>query len=191
MNFYTPEKGGIEIGGQPIEKIGIGTLRSSIAYVDQNTFLFADTIKNNLKLGNPDVTDDEIINACKLANADEYISALPLGYDTPIYENGSDLSGGQRQRLAIARAILRKPQLLILDEATSNLDTITENAIKNTIFNLSDDISCVIIAHRLSTIRNCDKIYVMDNGKVIEEGSHDELIAKQGTYYKMWTSSQL
>ena len=191
LRFYTPEKGSIEIGGEPIEKISMGELRSSIAYVDQNTFLFADTIKNNLRLGDPGISDEEIVSACRLVNADEYISALPLGYDTPVYENGSDLSGGQRQRLAIARAILRKPQLLILDEATSNLDTITENAIKNTVFSLSEDVTCIIIAHRLSTIRSCDKIYVMDKGRIVEQGSNEELIAKQGNYYKLWTSSQL
>lgn len=162
------------------------SLRGSVAYVDQNVFLFSDTIKNNLRLGNPNATDDEIYRACEVSKSDEFIKSLPLGYDTPIDENGSNLSGGQRQRLAIARARLKHPQLLILDEATSNLDTITEAGIKNTIFNLAKSVSCIIIAHRLTTVKNCDRIYVMESGRIVESGTHDELINKGGEYTRLW-----
>ena len=155
--------------------------------MDQNTFLFSDTIKNNLKLGNPEATDKEIEQVCRISRADEFISKLPLGYDAPLDENGMNLSGGQRQRLAIARALLKKPQFLILDEATSNLDTITEASIKNTISRVNDDMTCVIIAHRLTTIKNCDRIYVMEHGQIEEVGTHDELMEKGGLYTKLWT----
>ena len=185
MRFYTPENGQIIVDGKDINSLPISAIRSDIAYVNQNTFLFSDTVKNNLRLGNPNVTDEEIITACKLANADSFIQELSFGYDTYLDENGKNLSGGQRQRLAIARAWLRKPKLLILDEATSNLDTITENAIKDTVLDLNKDLTCIIIAHRLSTIKNCDRIVVMEKGQIIETGTHQELLDQKGKYFEL------
>lgn len=185
LKFYEAEKGKILIDGKELSEIATGTLRNMISYIDQNTFLFSDTVKNNLTLGNDQITDEAITNACKAANADTFIQDLPFEYDTFLDENGKNLSGGQRQRLAIARALLRKPKMIIFDEATSNLDTITESAIKDTIFNLHNDMSCIIIAHRLSTIKNCDRIIVMEKGEITEIGTHQELIDKKGKYFEL------
>lgn len=186
LRYYSPESGEIQINGKSIDEYNLHSLRESVAYVDQNTFLFSDTIINNLRLGNPDVTEEEIYHACRMAHAEEFIMELPMGYDTPIDENGMNLSGGQRQRLAIARALLKRPKLLILDEATSNLDTITESSIKNMVFDLSDETTCIIIAHRLSTIKNCDKIYVLEKGSIEEEGAFNDLLQRKGKLYSFW-----
>jgi ATP-binding cassette subfamily B protein len=186
LRFYEAERGEILLNGIDIKNYNLYTLRKEIAYVDQNTFLFSDTIKNNLKLGNEGVTDDEIKKACSISCADEFINKLPLGYDTPLDENAKNLSGGQRQRLVIARALLKNPQLLIFDEATSNLDTITEASIKDTISKLDENITCIIIAHRMTTIKGCDRIYVMEQGKIVESGTHDELMKKGGKYMALW-----
>ena len=186
MNFYPWEKGEIFIGDYNLKDINLETLRSKIAYISQDIFLFSGTIRENLEFGNEDATLPEIINACRLSKADEFINMLPLRYETMLEENGSNLSGGQKQRLAIARALLKKPDILIMDEATSNLDSITEKAIEKTINGLSRDITTIIIAHRLSTIMRCDKIFVMENGKFIEQGTHQELIEKKGRYYSLW-----
>lgn len=169
LRLYDPEKGKIMLNDENIKMFSLDDLRKNIAYVSQNTFLFSNTIKNNLQLGNPDATDDEIIRACKISQAASFIETFPLGYDTPLEENGSNLSGGQRQCLAIARALLRKPQLLILDEATSQIDGQTEERFLKALNNMEACPTCIMIAHRMSAIRNCNRIYVMDKGKIAEK----------------------
>ncbi|MDE5583612.1 MAG: peptidase domain-containing ABC transporter [Ruminococcus sp.] len=186
MNFYPWEKGEIFIGDYNLKDINLEALRNRIAYISQDIFLFSGTIRENLELGNEDATMADIIEACNLSKADEFINNMPLRYETMLEENGANLSGGQKQRLAIARALLKKPDILIMDEATSNLDSITEKAIEKTINNLSRNITTIIIAHRLSTIMRCDKIFVMENGKFIEQGTHKELLEKKGRYYDLW-----
>ncbi len=189
MSFYEPEEGKVLIGGKNIAELNPRSVRENIAYISQDVFLFSDSIKNNLTLGNKNIPMEEIEKACKLSMADEFIKKMPMGYNTLLGENGYDLSGGQKQRLAIARALLKKPKILIMDEATSNLDTVTEKSIKKTIDNLSGSVTCIIIAHRLSTIRNCDKIFVMGNGKIVETGNHNELIKKKGIYNKYYETN--
>ena len=186
LRFYEPESGEIFCDGNNIQTKSLLSLRRSVAYVSQNTLFFSDTIKNNLKLANPTISDDEIVKACQLSHIHNLITTLPMGYDTPLDENASNLSGGQKQRLAIARALLQKPKLLILDEATSQLDSITEARIKDTIFNSQEELTCIIIAHRLSTIQACDRIYVMENGKIVENGEHKDLLKKDGLYANLW-----
>lgn len=182
LKLYQPEDGNITIDGNNIKDIRTETLRERIAYISQETFLFSGTIMENLMLGIDDVTPDEVIKAAKLAMAHDFINELPLRYETLLEENGANLSGGQRQRLAIARAILKKPDILILDEATSNLDALTEREIDKTLQEYCKDITTIFIAHRLSTIKNCDMIYVMENGQIIEAGNHYELKEKKGKY---------
>lgn len=187
LKFYQAENGNITIDGKDLSIISTNKIRNSISYIDQNIFLFSDTIKNNLTFSNKELTDEHIKYSCEAAKADEFIQDLPFGYDTFLDENGKSLSGGQRQRLAIARALLRNPKLIIFDEATSNLDTITENAIKDTIFKINREMTCIIIAHRLSTVKNCDKIVVMSKGEIVEIGTHQELINKKGTYFELYS----
>jgi ATP-binding cassette subfamily B protein len=186
MNFYPYEKGDILINGNNIKDIQLESLRHRIAYIPQDTFFFSGTIRENLCLGLEDEVDlEDISEACKISRAHDFINVQPLRYQTMLEENGSNLSGGQRQRLAIARAILKKPDILIMDEATSNLDSTTEKAVSETINNFQG-ITTIIIAHRLSTIMRCDRIFVMEKGQIIEVGTHDELISRGGKYYDLW-----
>lgn len=186
INFYSWEKGDIYIGSNNIKDISLDSLRRKISYISQDIFLFSGTIKENLLLGNEDATMDDIVKACELSRADDFINRLPLRYDTRIEENGANLSGGQRQRLAIARALIKNPDILIMDEATSNLDSVTEKGIEKTIEHVSENMTTIIIAHRLSTIMNCDRIFVMEAGRIVEAGTHQELLEKGGKYSNFW-----
>lgn len=186
LNFYNWERGEIFIGDYNLKDINLEALRDKIAYISQDIFLFSGTIRENLQLGCEDATMEEIFEVCRLSKADDFINKLPLRYDTMLQENGANLSGGQKQRLAIARALLKKPDVLIMDEATSNLDSITERAIEKTINGLSKDITTIIIAHRLSTIMRCDRIYIFEEGHIIEEGTHESLMENKGRYYELW-----
>ena len=184
--FYELDGGKIYVDGMDITELPKKTLRDSIAIVLQDTVLFADTIRANIRYGNPDATEEEIKFAAKTAKADKFIERLPDGYDTVLTEGGSNLSQGQRQLLAIARAVIANPQILILDEATSNVETRTEMHIQQAMLALMKNRTSLIIAHRLSTIRDADKIVVLKGGVIVEEGNHEELLEKNGEYAKLY-----
>lgn len=184
--FYDVTEGRILIDGVDIRNYTRDSLRRSFGFVLQDTYLFSGTIKENIKYGNPDATDEEVKEAARMAHADVFINRMPERYDTMLSENGGNLSQGQRQLLAIARVFLAKPALLILDEATSSIDTRTELHIQDALLSIMKDRTSFIIAHRLNTIRDADTIMVIDHGKVLEKGSHDDLMARQGRYYQMF-----
>lgn len=190
--FYNCTSGSILIDGKPIEHYSIADIRNSIGIVSQDTILFNDTVFNNISFGMKDVTPQQVEDAAKIANAHDFISEMPQGYQTVIGDRGSRLSGGQRQRISIARAILRNPDILILDEATSALDTENERLVQNAMNNVLVGRTAIVIAHRLSTIVNADMIVVLDNGKIVEQGTHKELSAnKGGLYHKLCTMQYL
>jgi subfamily B ATP-binding cassette protein MsbA len=184
LRFYEPDGGEILIDDIPLNKIKINSLRNLIALVTQDSFLMNDSVKNNITFGNT-YTDEEIVAAAKMANAHEFIVQLPQGYDTMVGDRGANLSGGQRQRISIARALLRNTPVLIMDEATSSLDTENEKIIQDTIQQLKKEKTIIIIAHRLSTIMNADNIVVLHKGEIVEQGTHEELLRKKSYYYKL------
>lgn len=188
LKYYSPEEGEISIDGNKIDELDLYSLRENISYVPQNVELFSGSIKENITLGKPNATIQEVKTACENAGCKKFIEKLPLQYNTFLEEAGGGLSGGEKQRIALARALIKKPKFLILDEATSNLDFISEAKIFDTLFNKGKNITMLIIAHRLSTIRSCDLIYVMDNGKVVEQGDHETLLKKKGYYYRLYVS---
>ncbi|MEM6752596.1 MAG: peptidase domain-containing ABC transporter [Cyanobacteria bacterium P01_C01_bin.38] len=183
LGLYPATNGKVIVDGHDVSKIALKSLRRQIGIVDQDTFLFGGTIRENIALAHPEASIEEIIEAARLAGADEFIQQLPMGYETQIGEGGGMLSGGQRQRLAIARALLGNPRFLIFDEATSSLDAESERIIQNNLKTILKGRTSLIIAHRLSTVRNADLLLVLDQGVLVESGTHDELIAKKGHYY--------
>jgi hypothetical protein len=190
--YYDPESGEIDIGGQAIRYVNAEDVLDMISMVDQDTFLFNDTVRENIRHAKPSATDEEIEKACKESNCDTFICKMEKGYDTIIGENGNLLSGGERQRLSIARAILKNSPILLLDEATSSLDIENELAVKQAISNLlQENKTVVMIAHTLSVIKNADQILVVSGGKVAESGTHEQLLAMGGKYSAMWSAEQL
>jgi len=183
--FYDIAEGEIKIDGINIKDMSQNSLRGLMGLVTQDSILFNDTIKENLKIGKPNATDEELIDSLKIANAYEFVKELPKGMDTNIGDSGGKLSGGQKQRISIARAVLKNPPIMILDEATSALDTESEQLVQNALENMMKNRTSIVIAHRLSTIKNADTIIVMHQGKIVEQGRHDELIAIKGVYEKL------
>jgi ATP-binding cassette subfamily B protein len=186
LRLYDVDEGAVRIDGTDVRDVTVPSLRQSIGYVSQETFLFYGTVRDNIAYGSPDADDEAIREAAKAAEAHEFISNLPDGYDTMVGERGVKLSGGQRQRVAIARAVLRDPELLVLDEATSDVDTETEMLIQRSLDRLTEDRTTLVIAHRLSTIKDADTIVVLDDGRVVERGSHGDLLDEDGLYANLW-----
>jgi ABC-type multidrug transport system fused ATPase/permease subunit len=189
--FYDVSEGSISLDGLDIRKYKVRSLRNNIGMVLQDTILFSDSIRENIMMGNPDASEEEMFRAAVAANAHDFIMELPQGYDTPIGERGVKLSGGQKQRVAIARVFLKNPPILILDEATSALDLESEKMIQESIERLAKDRTTIIVAHRLSTITHADRIVVIQSGKIVEVGSHQQLMDKQGAYYNLYQIQQL
>lgn len=190
LGFYNPDEGEIRIDGRAIDGMSLEQLRSYFAYVPQESGLFTGSIRDNIRNGRPDASEEEILEALRQANAYDFVSELPEGIGTDIGEHGSRLSGGQRQRLSIARAMLKNAPILLLDEATAALDNESEQMVQQAIRKLMKDKTTLVIAHRLSTIRNADLILVMENGEIVERGSHEELLAAEGRYHGLYHSQQ-
>jgi ATP-binding cassette subfamily B protein len=186
LRFYEPQQGRVLLDGMPIGELNLQDLRRAIGYVAQDTFLADASVAQNIAYGMPDATREAVIEAAKSAEAHDFIVALPQGYDTPVGERGLRLSGGQRQRLALARAILKDPPILVLDEATSAVDNETEAAIQRSLERLVVGRTTLIVAHRLSTVRHADTIHVIDGGRIVESGTHDQLLALDGIYASLW-----
>jgi len=189
LRLYDVEKGGVYIDDTNIKEYDIFTFLEKVGFVSQDTFIFNGSVKENISFGK-EFSDEEIIDAAKKSNAHDFIKNLPNGYDTLVGERGMALSGGEQQRVAIARAILRKPEILFLDEATSSLDTISEKTVQKAIDEISKSCTTFVIAHRLSTVRNADTIHVLDQGKIVESGSHKELMDKKGKYWDLYKTQE-
>ena len=186
LRFYDPTGGRITLDGHDLRELDFATLRGAVGLVSQDVFLFHGTVRENIEYGRPGASLEEVVAAAELAEAHEFVTTLPEGYATIVGERGQKLSGGQRQRISIARAILKDPAILVLDEATSSVDNETEAAIQRSLVRVSEDRTTIVIAHRLSTIRDADTIYVLDDGRLVEQGAHEDLLEAEGLYAGLW-----